>query len=202
MSFHTLGRLVIVLGIIIALGWAILVLQIFSPEEPGRLKDIVSIIQSGVTVVAIVAGGIIAAVKPELFRDFEPHLTIAHTVDHRDIGNGYVHIAVKAALHNSSRVKVKLREGYFALQEITSGSHTPMENILYPNWPILDEATFSLDDHEITIEPGQTIQEVLQFMVSDRVDTVLIYYFFHDSRFPDNPRRGWGMTDVYDIISQ
>ena len=164
----------------------------------GELKDAAGIVQAVITAAAIIAGGLIAAYKLQLFRETEPHLTIAHTVSHRPMQNGYVHIAVKAVLRNSSRVVVKLREGRFLLQHITAPA--PAGNVLYPQWPVLDEGSFDLDDHEISIEPGQTIQEVLQFIVPDSATAVQIYYFFHDPRFPDDPLRGWGMTDVYDLI--
>ena len=178
----------------------------------GELKDAAGIVQAVITAAAIIAGGIIAAYKLQLFRETEPHLTIAHTVSHRTMENGYVHIAVKAVLRNSSRVAVRLREGRFLLRHIATGlaaatsetaaeTKSPVDNVLYPQLPVLDDASFDLGDHEISIEPGQTIQEVLQFVVPDGVTTVLIHYFFHDARFPDDPLRGWGITDVYDIIN-
>ena len=164
----------------------------------GELKDAAGIVQAVITAAAIIAGGLIAAYKLQLFRETEPHLTISHTVSHRPLGNGYVHIAVKAVLRNSSRVVVKLRDGRFLLQHITAPA--PVGNVLYPQWPVLDEGSLDLGDHEISIEPSQTIQEVLQFIVPGSITTVLIDYFFHDPRFPDDPLRGWGMTDVYDMI--
>ena len=206
------GGLLIALAILAGLAITLAALHWFLPDA-GRFKGLAGIAQSIVTVLAIIIGGIIAAYKLQLFRDFEPHLTISHAISHRPVGNGYIHIAVKAVLHNSSRVEVKLKDGWLLIQHITTMSddptsenpsepQTPVENFLYPQWPTLDESSFDLGDHEIAIEPGQTIQEVLQFMVPDGVDTVLICYFFHDSRFPENPLRGWGITDVYDIISE
>lgn len=185
------------LAALLAVALAFAVLDWFLPSAVS-VKDRAGIIQGVVTALAIIFGGLLAAVKLELFRDFEPHLTITHTVVHRPLGNGYVHIAVKAVLRNSSRVVVKLRDGRFLLQHITAPA--PAGNVLYPQWPVLDEGSLDLGDHEISIEPGQTIQEVLQFIVPGSITTVLIDYFFHDPRFPDDPLRGWGMTDVYDMI--
>lgn len=206
-----IGNMLVVLAVVVGLIGGVAVLHGVLPAEPSRYKDLVGIIQSGAIAAALIIGGIIANAKLELFRHLEPHLTIAHTVSHRPVGNGYVHIAVKAVLCNSSRVVVKLRDGRFLLRHIitapeaassgtTSKARSPVDNVLYPQLPILDEASFDLGDQEISIEPGQTIQEVLQFIVSDEVKTVLIHYFFHDSRFPDDPLRGWGITDVYDML--
>lgn len=195
-----IGNMLVVLAVVVGLIGVVAILHWFLPEEPSRYKDLVGIIQSGAIAAALIIGGIIANAKLELFRHLEPHLTIAHTVSHRPVGNGYVHIAVKAVLRNSSRVVVKLRDGRFQLQHITAPA--PLGNVLYQQWPILARGSFDLGGQEISIEPGQTIQEVLQFIVPSSATTVLIDYFFHDSRFPDDPLRGWGMTDVYDIIGE
>ena len=65
-------------------------------------------IQSAITSVAIVVGGAFALFKLQVFRTFEPHLTITQEVSHRPVGDSYVHIVVTATLHNSSRVRVDL----------------------------------------------------------------------------------------------
>lgn len=52
---------------------------------------------------AILAAGIFALFRLEVFRSFKPPLTISHEVTHRQIGNSYIHIAVSATLKNSSR---------------------------------------------------------------------------------------------------
>ena len=51
--------------------------------QPERRKDLAAIIQSVVTVVAIVERGIFAYYKLQIFRVFEPHLSISHEFSHR-----------------------------------------------------------------------------------------------------------------------
>ena len=53
--------------------------------------------------------------KLQLFRDFEPHLTITQAVTHRPIGTQYVHIAVTATLHNSSKVRVEIADDFLSV---------------------------------------------------------------------------------------
>lgn len=156
-----------------------------------------------VTILAILVGGLFAAVKFELFRDFEPHLTISHTINHRRLGDGYIHIDVKATLQNSSRVRVELNEGFYLLQQVSpvpSNVDFPGDNLLYPPWPILDEASFDLGDNNIVLEPNQSLQEVFQFMVPSYVETLLIHYILYDSASTEEVSKGWGITEVYDII--
>ena len=172
---------------------------------PGAatFMDWTQIVLSLVTILAIVFGGFFAAVKFELFRDFEPHLTISHTINHRPLGDSYVHIDVRAVLHNSSRVRVELTDGYFVVQRIaplSEENELSGSELVYPFWPVLEEASIELGDEKIVLEPGQSLQEVLQFTVTNEVHTVLIHYSFSNSiPAPESPVR-WGITDVYDII--
>ena len=209
MSFHILGRLVVVLGVIMALCWAILVMLFFSFEEDSRLKDIVTIIQSGVTVVAIVAGGIIAAAKPELYRDFAPHLTIDHAVSHRRVGDSYVHIAVKATLHNSSRVKVELREGLVLVQQVSPILDEEVARLFAQwsekdspsnfQWQTLYANRLAWDENALIVEPGESHHELYQFIVAAEVETVIVYTYYYNAK-PAAAAEGWGLATVYDTM--
>ena len=174
-----------------------------SLPDAEKYKDIADVVQTALTILALLGGGVFAAYKLELFRDFEPHLTISHSINHRALGDSYVHIDVTASLLNSSKVRVVLQEGYYVLQSIEpaseSGDFTETA-MLYPPWHVLDEATFDLGDQVLVIEPGQSIQEVLQFVVPIEVTTVLLHYFFYDSNHSTDHEQGWGMTSVYDIL--
>ena len=177
----------------------------------GNLADIVLAL---VTIFAILFGGIFAAIKFELFRDFEPHLNVTHTIGHRNIGESYVHLDVTAALYNSSRVKVELKSGLFTLQEVAPVSddleledrlearNLVAENIAFSQWPILDQFSCDWSDHNLTIEPGQTFQETVEFVISREITTVAIHAFFYNSRFGEGLEKpeGWNITTVYDIF--
>ena len=71
--------------------------------------------QAIATVVLICVGGIFAYRRLQLFRTFEPHLTISHNIRHRFTGDSYTHIDVTATLHNSSKIHLELREGFFLI---------------------------------------------------------------------------------------
>ena len=163
-----------------------------------------NIVLALVTILAILVGGLFAAVKFELFRESEPHLTVSHNINQRRLGSGYTHLDVATIMRNNSKVKVELRDGYFLLQQIAPVAAEVDflgENLLYPPWPILDEMSFSLGDSDIVLEPGQSLQEVFQFMIPQHVETLLIHYVLFDSASPGDRSRGWGITEVYDIIA-
>ena len=80
-----------IVGLLIIVG---IVLNLLLPDKLVWAKDIVGIIQLSATIVAIAVGGIFAAIRLELFRDFVPHLTIGQEISHRRIGDSYVHIGM------------------------------------------------------------------------------------------------------------
>ena len=177
----------------------------------GRWADIVLAV---VTILAILVGGLFAAEKFELFRDSQPHLTISHTINHRNIADSYVHLDVTAALHNSSRVKVELNRGLFTLQEIApvlddeeledrlEARNLVAENLAFSQWAILDQFSCDWGGSALVIEPGQTFQQTVEFVISREITTVAIHAFFYNSRFAEGLEQpeGWNITVVYDIF--
>ena len=172
----------------------------------GRWADIALAV---VTILAILFGGLFAAVKFELFRDFEPHLTISHAINHRRVGQSYVHIDVTVTLRNGSKVKVVPQEGFLVLQRISpttdefaeevygkafvDGSVEPFE------WPVLEELYIDWRTRDMVIEPGEAHSEVLEFIISGEVSTVQVYTHFYPPE-PAGNSRGWSRATVYDII--
>ena len=57
-----------------------------SPSEISRIREVVGIVQGIAAALLIVVGGIFAYRKLQLFRDFEPHLTITQSVASRSVG--------------------------------------------------------------------------------------------------------------------
>ena len=178
----------------------------------GPIKDLAAIFQSAITVFAIVVGGVFAWFKLQAFRDFEPHLTISHEVHHRITSNSYVHIDVTATLHNSSRVKIELREADLRLQQVSPLSDQQVE-ILYTEvfaeaehrhvqWPILYEVQRDWDKGDLIVEPSESHQEAYEFIVTARVESVSVYTYFYNPGFLEGSRtaEGWGATTVYDIV--
>ena len=168
--------------------------------------------QVGVTVLAVILGAIFAAYKWQVFRESEPHLTITHEVSHRPVGESYVHIAVTAMLHNSSKVHIELLEGYFLLQQVAPALDEDVE-VLYAQvfvdgnfkdiqWPTLDATPRHWGTSELIVEPGATHPETMEFLVFKDVEAVTIYTYFYNSAFSPGTQtaQGWGANSVHDIM--
>lgn len=209
----TRRNLLIALTIMASLTLALAALHWLLPDA-SRFKDMAGIVQSVVTVLAIITGGIIAAAKLELFRDFEPHLTVSHTINYRPIGDSYVHIDVTATLHNSSRVKVELREGIFRLQEIApvlddqeleerlAAREVSSDDPSFVQWPTIGELSCNWGNYNLVVEPGQVVRETVEFIISKEIKTVVVRSIFHNLTPSAGSPQGWRTTTVYDMMDE
>ena len=203
-------RLVVILLLVLAavVGLFLLVALLnWALPDSAPLGDWADIVLAVVTILAILFGGLFAAEKFELFRDFEPHLTIAHTINHRRLTDGYLHLDVTAVLHNSSRVRVEV-VGNFAFQQVVPllGDTEQLEGIEsqvfsddiqpFMEWPIIGVRQCAL----MGVEPGQVHKETVEIIVPDDVQTVAIHTYFRTSDAQREPEPVWGLTSVYDIV--
>lgn len=211
----------IVIGVVVLLAGAVLALNFWltdasrsatDPTDISRVRDVVGIVQAFVWAFLIVAGGIFAYRKLQLFRDFEPHLTITQAVTHRPVGTQYVHIGVIVTLHNSSKVKVEVRDFFFRMHQISPLSDEGVVN-LYVNafrsedhsdidWPVMENVSKGLGRKELVIEPGEYHHEPFEFIVSEEVESVLIYSYFYNLKYSQHSQsaQGWAATTFYDIL--
>ena len=193
-------------GIFIAITWRVAELT------SSSFGDSAKVVQALGTVVAIFSGGFFAYYKLQMFRDFEPHLTISHRVSHRPVGDSYVHIDVTAILHNSSKVQIEIRKGFFLLQQISPVSDESVESMYAQvfqdsthdnlQWPTLDEITRAWSEAELIVEPGESHQEAYEFIVTTDVESVVVYTYFHNSRHSQHSQtvQGWHATTIYDMM--
>lgn len=197
----------VVLSILIV---AAFVLNLALDETEGA-KDLAEIIQLFVVASAVVIGGFFALYKLQIFRDFEPHLTVSHEISHRFIGDRFIHIEVTATLHNSSKVMIDVQKGLFRLQQIAPTSDEEVRKLYsqvfidekhkYLQWPTLEEVDRNWDANQLIVEPGESHQETYEFVVSTDVTSVMVYTYFYNSRFPKSPSEGWGAATVHDMMT-
>ncbi len=202
------------LVIFAALTFTVILITTWVWEVPAQVRDGAQAIQAIVTVIAILGGGFLAARRLQVFRPFEPHLTVTHEISHRPVGSQYVHIGVEVILHNTSRVSISLRKAEFLLQQVSPVSDSEVE-LLYAQvfedqeqkdlqWEILNDIVRTWDEGEMIVEPGEIHHETAEFIVASRVESVLIFSFFHNPKYRENSKsvEGWSATSLHDIIDQ
>ena len=178
------------------------------------VADAARVIQAIGILVALCVGGIFAYQRLQIFRTFDPHLTISHEISHRRIGDSYVHIDVTATLHNSSKVQVELRQGFSRLQLVSPTLDEKIETLYaqvfidkteqHVRWDTLEEVHREWRSGELIVEPGEFHPETYEFIVSNEVETVIIYTYFYNPRFSQGKlsAEGWVATTYYDIVSK
>ena len=176
--------------------------------------EIVASIESVVTILAILLGGAYAIFKLGVFRDLKPHLTITQNVSHRRIGSSYIHIAVMVGLHNSSKVAIEMRKSFSRLQAISPLTDESIEQ-LYDDafnhddaisiwWPTLEVIEDGWDKGGLIIERGESHSETYEFVIEARIETILVYTYFHNPKYAvgKNMAEGWEAKTVYDVITR
>ena len=207
------GLLIVVVVLGVLAGFAV-VLQLTLPDA-NEARNIAAMVQASVTALAIAVAGVFAGAKLQVFRDFEPHLTISHDISHRRVGDSYVHIFVTATLRNSSKVAVDIRRAMFWLQHVSHVSDEEVERLHSDvferhiqqdlQWPLIEERVRTWKSYEVMVEPGETHSEPIEFIVgSAAVETVMVYTYFYNPRYGPGRRsaEGWGTTSVIDIIER
>ena len=205
-----LPALAVIGGILGALTLLSIPMYLWLPDI-AQAGDLARIIQAAVTATAIVATGLFAAVKFQLFRESEPHLNITHEISRQQIGASYVHLGVTAVLHNTSKVKIEILKATFALQQISPITDEMVEKLYAEmhdrqtkgiEWPVLEEIEQNWNGNGLIIEPGETHRETQEFIVSRQAKYVRVYtHFCNYTHSPKSQNdEGWTTISFYDII--
>ena len=161
------------------------------PKSPLNIVEALGNAASGndlrniVTAMAIAAGVAIAWYKLDIFREFEPHLTVEQTIQSRTLGDSYRLIVATVILTNNSKVLVRPREGYCRLAQLSpiedrevieiylNALRQDDSNLEQFGWPVLGEIRRKWADGDIAIEPGECHQETYQFIVQRDTESVV-----------------------------
>ena len=208
MNKAAIKKTILITVIVLALIAAAVYAASLIPGIAG-LIDPARIVQAVVIAVATIMTAYIAQDRLQIFRTFEPHLTIEQQVSHRHIGESYIHIGVTAILRNSSKVKVEVRDALFHLYKIAPIQDDDIEKLYAEvfvdedgfrdiQWDTLYEMSRTWVENEFIIEPNETHREPFEFIISDDVRSVLVYTYFYNLSSQDSPE-GWGATTFYDI---
>ena len=183
-----------------------------SPSEISRIREVVGIVQGIAAALLILVGGVFAYRKLQLFRDFEPYLTITQSAASRAVGTQYIHISVIATLRNSSKVRVEIRQGFFRIHQIQPLDDDVVENLYeqafnaddpqYIGWPLMAEVHRQFGPNELVVEPGESYHEPCEFIISKEVKSVMVYSYFYNQAYApgSHSAQGWTATTFHDIV--
>ena len=206
-------RAAVLIGLVTAAAIFIAVLLDIALPGSERARNIFGVIQSFVTAIAIVIGGIWAYSRFQAFRTLQPHLYIRHRVTHRSLSESYLHIELTAVVHNTSRVHVELERGVAIVQEVAPISNAEAEALFeaalgddadpWIPWPIIGRMQRVWENPSLIVEPGATHSETFEFIVLKWEDqSLLLYTYFYNAEAQRHPEMndGWSATTVYDVF--
>ena len=160
----------------------------------AQWKDIAEIIQSIVTVGAIVVGGL-WFFRRRLNR---PWARVKNHVEHRRREDGKTLLHVTVHIDNIGQVLLRVAEGFVRIQqvlpsdeEILREAECDAEEI---PWPSLAEKRISQGQQEI--EPGEDDERQFDFVLEEGAKSVIVYTHIRNLSKRDI---GWNATTLYDI---
>ena len=191
-----------------------------SPGEIAEalVKEVRDDLRHIATALAIAAGVSIAWYKLDIFREFEPHLSIEQTIESRQLGNSFRLIVATASLTNNSKVLVKPREGYCRLAQTAPLSDPSVVEIFTNSvrngteengfeqfgWPVLGEVKRTWPEGDIAIEPGECHRETYQFIVDEGTESVVALTAIYNPAYnldPASHAETWRCYTFHDVQS-
>lgn len=189
-----------------------------SPGEiaAALVKEVRDDLRHIATALAIAAGVSIAWYKLDIFREFEPHLSIEQTIESRRLGNSFRLIVATAILTNNSKVLVKPREGYCRLAQTAPLSDPSVVEIFTNSvrsgteengfeqfgWPVLGEVRRTWPEGDIAIEPGECHRETYQFIVDEGTESVVALTAIYNPAYnldPASHAETWRCYTFHDV---
>ena len=164
-------------------------------------QDALAALESIVTSLAILAGGIWALRLYLKKREPKPKARIKHTLTHRRLPGNQIWLRVDLSLDNCGNSLLRPKKGLTRVSQILP-LHGILPGRLSPPfsreraWPQLfdDESDWT----EMSIEPGEEDSVAYDFVLPGHVKTVLIYSHVENADAGDTPV-GWQRATVYEI---
>jgi hypothetical protein len=165
-------------------------------------KDSFSSLESCFKVAAIVVGGIWAWRAFSRKREKFPKAKVIHSVRFWDISESERLIRIGLCIDNTSAVLLKIEKGYTWIQQMIPWPEKFVEAFKAPEqkpkqssefaWPLIEEKDF---DGEKEIEPGESDEFTMEFVVNKCFEQVLVYSYLENAGKPGQ-NIGWTASTV------
>ncbi|MEW6657874.1 MAG: hypothetical protein AB1424_04360 [Thermodesulfobacteriota bacterium] len=167
-----------------------------SPSRMEIIKDVTTIIQSVLTIIAIIGAAIWFIMRAEA----NPKANISHTLEHEKITDKWTWVHVGVIISNPGVRRLELRHGTFRIQGIMPLADMIKEKIekgeaIIPKddgivkWPtigkiyvddnqkreVICENEYENRDINIDIDPGESQKLIVEFLIPSFVKAVRIY---------------------------
>lgn len=179
---------------------------------PTEFKDLVTIIQSGFTIAAMIVGGIWTYHKFIKKREHYPRINLSFTIDSMAVNETHnlVHVAVLhenkgETLMEAKSAEMRLRHvlplPVAIKKDLNAGNDPISEDFATIEWPMLMDRNWTFSrELPFEIEPGESDSLHADFFVDKNVKTVQFYFFIANMEKKEK-NLGWALTWYYQIPS-
>jgi hypothetical protein len=176
----------------------------------NNTKDIFEIIQSVITTLAIIVGGIWSYMLFVSRRQKFPRAKIEHHIDYRSVGSTKMILSIDVMITNSSEVLLSLLSWEIKAKQVLPPRGQLVQFLLLeseeksstaPEVIVWETIAVRKDEHKkglFEIEPGEQHQFHLDFLLDADVSTILVESFFKNIEKHGKPV-GWSTTTIHDI---
>jgi hypothetical protein len=175
----------------------------------SELKDIVDIIESITTIIAVIIGSIWGYYVFVRKRQRYPSAVIKYDIVKSKLTEDNTLLTVMIEIENIGETLVSLRTGEVRIQQVMPPNASLLRAIRQAAdpihagetefaWPILQSRTTQWKTGELEIEPGESHQISYDFVLSTEVQKAKIYCWFQN-QIKRNHEIGWSKISIYDL---
>ncbi len=174
----------------------------------SELQEIASILQSFITTLAIIIGGLWGYTTFILKRGKYPKAKIEHTIIHRIINDNMLLLSADIFINNVGDVLLSFDSWEITVKQmlppasqldrlIKEGGIREGEGVGVIQWRAIDSEKQKVEDKFI-IEPGESQQFHRDYVIHSSVKTIMLISFFKNIDINDRSI-GWDLTSTYDL---
>jgi hypothetical protein len=175
------------------------------------LKDILSMLESVFTIIAIIVGGVWTYQKFIIRRQKYPHANMLHEIKHLTINDNKLLLNVKVHIENIGEILLEMKSGFTAIYRILPISDDDMllietnkmersEKGNEIEWPEIDCTEVKYAEGDLEIEPSENDEVCFDFILNSEDQAICIYSYFENIKKSKHEHEiGWHVTSIYDL---
>jgi len=180
-------------------------------DDMETVKDIASIMQSIITMLAIIVSGFWGYWVFIKNRQQYPRMKLSHLITYRRIEKQKILLHINVTVQNVGGILLSLNTEETRIQKVIPLPETVAECIdkgIDPvtagesaicTWTLLGSHVTSFQKNLFEVEPGEVQELHHDFVIPDTIKTVLVYSYLKNIK-KRNREIGWNLITFYDIV--
>jgi hypothetical protein len=186
------------------------------PYEKKNSKSVLDIVQSLVTIGAVIFGGVWSYILFIQGRNWSPHANIEHKLSHIELSKELILMRVEIDVSNTGTSQLRLAKTVIRIQQILPISRCPAQGPCAKQeikiasekieresdgftWPLVAKRE-TISEDVGPIEPGEKQSLEYEFILPSDVKIVRVYTYFKNGIISEPKNEiGWEASSYYDL---